>query len=93
MKPYSKLRGRMSELDISSGDLANYLGKSPSYVSYRLTNRYGWEINEIYQILDYLKLPHEAIFAYFPPNAGMPQKAKKLTLQRYTIKRQVCGNG
>lgn len=94
MKPYAKLRGRMYELDVEMGDIANFLGKSPSYVSYRMTGRYDWKINEAYRLLEFLKLPMESLFEYFPPKMGMPQKqTPKPEIKHYTIKRQVCSNG
>lgn len=76
MKPFAKLRGKMSEMDINNNALANFLGRSPSYVSTRMTHNYSWELDEIYKILDLLMIPQEEIFTYFPPNAGLPLKGK-----------------
>ncbi len=77
MKPFAKLRGKMREMDINGNALANYLGKSPSYVSYRLTHYSSWELDEIYKILDFLMIPPEEIFTYFPPNGGLPVKGRQ----------------
>lgn len=76
MKPYAKLRAKMTELDISNGDVANFLNKSPSYVSYRLNNRYSWKISDAYKVLELLNLPEESISFYFPPDAGLPKRSK-----------------
>lgn len=76
MKPYAKLRGKMAEMDINSRALANYLGKSSGYISAHLNNKYSWEIDVAYKILDYLQVPVEQIVEYFPPNGGLPQKGK-----------------
>lgn len=76
MKPYAKLRGRMAELEVTSEVLANYIEKSRTYVSNRFTRSYSWSIDEVYKILDFLEIPKSEIFTYFPPNGGLPQKAK-----------------
>lgn len=71
MKPYAKLRGRLTECGYTQLDLANFVGKSPSYVSERMAGkRYDWEISEAYLILDRLDVPTNEIFNYFPPNKG-----------------------
>ena len=77
MKPFAKLRGRMSEMDIDGNSIANFLGKSPCYVSNRLTMRYSWELNDIYRVMDFLKIPYAEIFTYFPPNGGLPVKGDR----------------
>ncbi|MCM1328402.1 MAG: DUF739 family protein [Ruminococcus sp.] len=76
MKPYAKLRGKMAEMDINSIALANYLGKSTAYISAHMTHKYAWDIDEIYAILELLKVPQEDIVEYFPPNGGLPQKSR-----------------
>lgn len=76
MRSYAKLRGRMAEMEITSEALANYIEKSRTYVSNRLTHRYSWSIDEVYKILDFLEIPQSEIFTYFPPNGGLPQKSK-----------------
>lgn len=76
MKPYAKLRGKMAEMDINSTALANYLGRSPTYISAHLTHKHSWDIDEAYKILDLLEVPKDQIVEYFPPNGGLPQKGK-----------------
>ena len=77
MKPYAKLRGRMAELEITGEALANYLGRCKAHVSTRMNLRYSWTVDEVYKILDFLEIPVEEIFTYFPPNGGLPQKEVK----------------
>lgn len=77
MKPFAKLRGKMSEMDINNNALANFLNRSPSYVSTHMTHSQSWELDEIYKILDLLMIPPEEIFTYFPPNGGLPPKVKR----------------
>ncbi len=84
MKPFARLRGKMSEMDINGNALANYLGKSPSYVSYRLTHYSSWELDEAYKVLKLLNIPEEEIFTYFPPNGGLPVKEKRPGIRHCT---------
>ncbi len=75
MKPFSKLRGRMAEMDIHNYALAEFLGVSTAYLSTRMTHRYSWTIDEVYKIMDFLQIPLEEIFIYFPKGGGIkPQK-------------------
>ena len=76
MRPYAKLRGKMAEMDVNSTALANYLGRSANYLSGRFNNKFSWDMEEVYKIMDFLKIPHEEIFTYFPPNGGLSQKGR-----------------
>lgn len=79
MKSYAKLRGRMAEMEVTGEALANYIGRSTTYVSNRMTRNsrgYSWTVDEVYKILDFLEVPQSEIFTYFPPNGGLPQKTK-----------------
>ncbi|MDE5575779.1 MAG: helix-turn-helix domain-containing protein [Oscillospiraceae bacterium] len=67
----------MAEMDINCRALANYLGKSSGYISAHFNNKYSWEIDVAYKILDFLQVPKEQIVEYFPPNGGLPQKTAK----------------
>lgn len=76
MKPYAKLRGKMAEMEVTGEALANFLNRSAAYVSSRLSKNISWSIDEVYKILDFLEIPMEEIFTYFPPNGGLPLKGK-----------------
>ena len=76
MKSYAKLRGRMAELEATNEDLANHIGRSKTYVSNRMTRNSSWTIDEVYKILNFLELPQNEIFTYFPPNGGIERKGK-----------------
>lgn len=76
MKPYAKLRGKMAEMEVTGEALANFLNRSTAYVSIRLSKNISWSIDEVYKILDFLEIPMEEIFTYFPPNGGLPLKSK-----------------
>ena len=81
MKPYAKLRGKMAEMDVTGEALANFLDKSRGYVSNRLSKNISWSIDEVYKILDFLELPAEEIFIYFPPNGGITSKHKRTAMR------------
>ncbi len=81
MKPFAKLRGAMVEKDVDNNALANYLNRSAAYISRRMNNLMGWEIEEAYKIMSFLELPAEDIFTYFPPNGGLPVKGRKSKIQ------------
>lgn len=76
MKPYAKLRGKMAEMDVKCMALAHYIGRTANYVSKRFNNKGSWDIEEVYEIMTLLQIPHEEIFTYFPPNGGLPQKGR-----------------
>ncbi len=81
MKAYAKLRGAMVEKDVDSNALANYLNRSAAYISRRMNDFMSWEIDEAYKIMEFLELPAEEIFSYFPPNGGLPVKGKQSKIQ------------
>lgn len=76
MKPYAKLRGKMRENDVTGEMLANYLNRSCPYISHRLSKNKSWSVDEAYKILEFLEIPKEEFFTYFPPNGGLPVKQK-----------------
>ena len=77
MRPYWLLRGKMFEKDVKGYDIANLLGCGNGYVSERLTGKRSFTIEEAYKILDYLDLPAEDIFTYFPPNKGETKPVRR----------------
>lgn len=76
MRPYSKLRGRMAEVDITGEALAHYLGRCDNYVSARFNNKGCWSMDDAYKIMELLEIPFEEIITYFPPNGGLKKKSK-----------------
>lgn len=76
MKSYAKLRGKMAELEVTGEALANYINRSKTYVSNRMTHNFSWTIDEVYKILEFLDIPPNEIFTYFPPNGGLSKGNK-----------------
>jgi len=85
MKPFAKLRGAMVEKDVDGNALANYLNRSAAYISRRMNELASWEVEEAYKVMDFLELPREEIFSYFPPNGGLPPKITR-TRSRFGVK-------
>ena len=65
-KPFSKLRYAMEEADVDRADIALVLGRDVSYVNQRFRCMYPWKLDEIYAILDLLKIPYALMAEYFP---------------------------
>ena len=62
--------------------VANFLDKSPSYISNRMRNALSWDLDDVYKLLDFLKIPVEELHTYFPPNGGMPERGNHSRSQK-----------
>lgn len=69
-KPHIKLRGALAAADIDQQYLARKLLLSPKCVSQRMTGKYPWTLDEVYTILDLIRVPHDQMAAYFPPRGA-----------------------
>lgn len=67
MRRYERLRKKMREEGFTGNDLARWMGMNPNSISARMTGRVSWSLSEAYQILDYLNVPCEELYDYFPP--------------------------
>lgn len=65
---HKKLRGRMMEMGVDAQWLGRKIGLSPSSFSHRMTGRSPWKSDEMYKILDLLRLPETDLAMYFPRN-------------------------
>ncbi|MEM5775791.1 MAG: helix-turn-helix domain-containing protein [Anaerolineaceae bacterium] len=65
-KPFSRLRGEMQANDIDIPYLAHLLGGSESSIGRRLRGTIPWTLDEMYQIMDILRWPHERMHEMFP---------------------------
>lgn len=70
MKPHAKLRGAMIAADIDQKYLARKLLLSTKCVSQRMTGKHPWTMDEVYTIMDLLRLPHDQLAVYFPPKGA-----------------------
>ena len=65
-KRFQKLRKMLAASDIDEAYLARKLLRSTRCISMRMTAKYPWTLDECYQIMDMLKLPHCELSEYFP---------------------------
>ena len=68
LKRYGKLRGKMRENGINGNYLARKLDMTPQSVSYRMTGKTPWRMDEMYNILSMLGEPDSKLSEYFPRN-------------------------
>lgn len=68
MPLYRKLRGALAEQGKHLYDMADYLNYKPMSISLRMTGKTPWRMDEAYRVMDFLSLPRERIFDYFPPD-------------------------
>lgn len=66
-KKYSKLRGCMSENNVTQLDLVKYMKKSQTWLTNRFAGTDCFSIDDGYKILDFFQIPHSEFTAYFPP--------------------------
>lgn len=67
-KPFYRLRKEMYGLDINQEDIAQAIGKSPSYVSVRMCGKAQFDLADIYSIMDVLQIAPENMAEFFPRN-------------------------
>lgn len=65
-KPHRKLRRMLAASDIDEECLARKLLRGRKYISTRMMGHMPWTLDECYQILDLLRLPHSELPNYFP---------------------------
>jgi len=64
---YSKLRGLLKERCVDAEYLAKKLHlNNVASISYRMSGRTPWRIDEIYIVLDLCKISHDQMHLYFP---------------------------
>lgn len=66
-KPHAKLRGALLAADMDERYLAGKLLRGTVYVSQRMMGKHPWTLDECYQILNMLHIPHDQLPVYFPP--------------------------
>lgn len=78
-KPYAKLRGVMSEMDMTQEEAAINLKCSTHHISACMCGKAHWTLREAYALLKLLGLPEAEVYTYFPPNGyGISDKKLKL---------------
>lgn len=64
---YTKLKIRLFEKQMRQEDLARAINKPLPYISRRMTGKYEWHLNIVYDVCNVLDIPLSEIPEYFPP--------------------------
>ncbi len=81
-KTYIGLLQKMVELGIDRQYIAEYIGKSISYVDARFRGSGSWTVDEMYKLAVLFKIPVERLIDYFPPR---PALRKEMNLDKNLI--------
>lgn len=65
-RPFSKLRSRMLDYDVTQEDIARRLMLSRKSVSQRFAGHEEWKLGECYDVLSMLDVPDKRLSEYFP---------------------------
>ena len=65
-KPYFKLRQQLFALGMTQEELGREIGKGQQYMSYRLTGKKPFTVDEAYKILEILDIPDSRLTEFFP---------------------------
>ena len=65
---FRKLRQCMASMSVTFAELADALGIDETTVSRKLSGVSEWNLDEIHGVLEYLHLPAEEMYLYFPRN-------------------------
>lgn len=66
---YKKLRGRLTELDMSYKELASAIAKCEWYIAERMRGAAAWTLADCYAVLDAVGAKPDQIGEYFPKEA------------------------
>lgn len=65
---HRNLKMAMAGSGYSQNDLAKVMGHSKTYVSFRMSSKASWTMDDVYKICDVLEIPYTQISEYFPPS-------------------------
>jgi predicted transcriptional regulator len=76
-RPFGKLRGKLTEMDIDQMYLAEKIGLSDVTISLRMTGKREWLLSEMYAVLDLINETEEKLHEYFPKDGGITAERKR----------------
>lgn len=71
----SDLELKLFHIEMTQEELGEKIGRSKTYVSFRMTGKREWELRDVYAICDVLDIEYSEIPKYFPP-----KKAARLSV-------------
>lgn len=63
---FKKLKTVMYANDIDQKMLCKVIGRSQTYMTYRMTGRAPFDLHDVYAICDFIRIPYDKISEYFP---------------------------
>ena len=88
LKRHAALRSAMIAAGYDQTYFAKKIGRCEAYVSQRLCGHKPWDEDDMYSIMNLLKLPFDAMYVYFPPRGVSKKQDLLVTAQaprRYYI--------
>ena len=76
-KPFRALRAEMVRAGVDQAYACKQRGCGQTYMTERFTGRRPWTMDDAYWWLEFLDLPREDIYKYFPPQ-GRAEEHDKL---------------
>ncbi len=65
-RPNALLRAKLMQYGIEHDYLSELMGRGRTYISFRMMGKRGWTQEEMYFLMDLLKIPYEEMNSYFP---------------------------
>jgi hypothetical protein len=63
---YKKLKTEMFANDIDQQYICKKLKRSQTYITQRMMGRKSWSMDDVYALIEILRIPFEQIHLYFP---------------------------
>lgn len=70
------LQKKLFDIEMTQEELSEKIGRSKTYVSFRMTGRREWDLGDVYNICGVLQIKPEEIPLYFPPPGSFGKKQK-----------------
>jgi len=70
-RPFNMIRAKLVEYDMTAAELATRIGIHEATMSARMTGREQWRLDEMYAVMDLLRIPHDKLPEYFPKGGVM----------------------
>lgn len=65
-KPYFKLRQQLFALGLTQEELCREIGRGEQYVSFRMSGKKPFTVDDAYKILELLEIPDSRFTEFFP---------------------------
>lgn len=80
---FRRLRQTMGAMGVTANDIAGMLGVDPSAVSRKMRGLVEWRLDEMHAVMEYLHLPVEEMYLYFPRNGEDTEEVRHRYVSEY----------